>query len=91
MHRRERPGRQKGANLDASSNRSVYLSGLRAVRQRRGLTQREMAALAKTGQQTVCRLETLRRGAYPKTIRKLAAALGVAPAELMRDHRAEQE
>ena len=67
----------------------MYLAGLRSVRQRRGLTQRELAARAKTGQQTVCRLETLRRGAYPKTIRKLASALGVAPAELMDDHRAE--
>ena len=67
----------------------MHLAGLRSARQRRGLTQRELAARAKTGRQTVCRLETLRRGAYPKTIRKLASALGVAPAELMRDHRAE--
>ena len=67
----------------------MHLSGLRSVRRRRGLTERELAALAKTGQQTVCQLETLLRGAYPKTIRKLASALGVAPAELMDDHRAE--
>ena len=80
---------RKEQNLDASNGRSVRLAGLRSVRQRRGLTQRELAALAKTGQQTVCQLETLRRGAYPKTIRKLASALGVAPVELMRDHRAE--
>lgn len=67
----------------------MLLAGLRSVRRQRGLTQRELAARARTGQQTVCQLETLRRGAYPKTIRKLAAALGVAPAELMRDHRAQ--
>ncbi len=74
--------------MDASNKRSVHLARLRSVRQRRGLTQRELAARAKTGQQTVCRLETLRRGAYPKTVRKLAAALGVTPAELMDDPRA---
>ena len=75
--------------MNASNRRGVHLARLRSVRQRRGLTQRELAALAQTGQQTVCRLETLRRGAYPKTIRKLASAHEVPPAELMRDHRAE--
>jgi transcriptional regulator with XRE-family HTH domain len=75
--------------LGTSNTRSVHLAGLRSVRRRRGLAQRELAALAQTGQQTVCQLETLRRGAYPKTIRKLASALGVAPAELMDDHHAE--
>ena len=67
----------------------MQLAGLRSVRRRRGLTQRELAARAKTGQHTVCQLETLRRGAYPKTIRKLASALRVPPAQLMDDHRAE--
>jgi len=67
----------------------VHLPGLRSVRQRRGLTQRELAARAETGQQTICQLETRQRGAYPKTIRKLASALKVPPAELMGDHRAE--
>jgi hypothetical protein len=37
------------------------------------------------GQGTICKLETLRRGAYPQTLQKLAVALGVAPADLVDD------
>jgi len=66
-----------------SSNRGILLPGLRPARQRLGLTQRQLAARAGTGQQTICKLETLRRGAYPQTLQKLAAALGVSPAELV--------
>ena len=65
------------------SNRGVPLPGLRAARQEAGLTQRELAARSGTGQGTVSKLEILRRGAYPRTIRKLSAALGVAPAALV--------
>ena len=68
-----------------SSNRGIPLPGLRAARQRLGLTQRQLAARAGTGQQTICKLETLRRGAYPRTLQKLAAALGVSPADLVDD------
>ena len=66
-------------------DRSIYLSGLKPARQRLGLTQRQLAARAGTGQQTICKLETLRRGAYPQTLQKLAAALGVSPADLVSD------
>ncbi len=68
-----------------SSNRGIHLPGLRPARQRLGLTQRQLAARARTGQQTICKLETLRRGAYPRTLQKLAAALGVSPADLVDD------
>ena len=37
------------------------------------------------------RLENGLRGAYPVTLRKLAAALGVSPAELVREPRPGQE
>ncbi len=67
------------------SNRGIPLPGLRPARQRLGLTQRQLAARAGTGQQTICKLETLRRGAYPQTLQKLAAALGVSPADLVGD------
>ena len=72
-----------------SSNRGIPLPGLRPARQRLGLTQRQLAARAGTGQQTICKLETLRRGAYPQTLQKLAAALEVSPADLV-SHRVDQ-
>ena len=65
------------------ANRGIYLPGLRPARQRLGLTQRQLASLAGTGQGTICKLETARRGAYPQTLRKLAVALGVSPADLV--------
>jgi hypothetical protein len=43
-------------------NRGIYLPGLRSARQRLGLTQRDLAARARTGQHPICKLETLRRG-----------------------------
>ena len=65
------------------ANRGIPLPSLRAARQRLGLTQRELAARAGTGQGTICKLETLSRAAYPQTLRKLAGALGVTPADLV--------
>jgi transcriptional regulator with XRE-family HTH domain len=67
------------------SNRGIYLPGLRPARQRRGLTQRQLASRADLGQGTICKLETLQRGAYPKTLRKLAVALEVSTADLVDD------
>ncbi len=63
--------------------RGIPLPGLRPARQRLGLTQRQLAARAGTGQHTISKLETLRRGAYPQTLQKLAVALGVSTAELV--------
>ena len=71
------------------SGRSIPLLGLRAARQKAGLTQSELAELAGVARGTVHRLETLERGCYPRTLRKLATALEVAPARLVRDHRPE--
>jgi len=65
------------------ANRGIYLPGLRPVRQRLGLTQRQLASQAGTGQGTICKLETLQRGAYPQTLQKLAVALGVSLADLV--------
>lgn len=64
-------------------NRGIPLPGLRACRQGRGLTQRELAGLAGISTGTVYRLENARRGAYPATVRKLATTLGVTPARLV--------
>jgi transcriptional regulator with XRE-family HTH domain len=64
-------------------SRSILLTALAAHRRRRGLTQRQLGELAGVAHTTVQQLESLRRGAYPQTLRKLATALGVAPEELL--------
>jgi transcriptional regulator with XRE-family HTH domain len=65
------------------SSRSILLTALAAHRRRRGLTQRQLGELADVAHTTVQQLESLSRGAYPQTLRKLATALGVAPEELL--------
>ena len=64
--------------------RSTPLPGLGGHRRRRGLTQRQLGELAGVAHTTVQRLESLKRGAYPQTLRKLAIALGVEPIDLLR-------
>jgi transcriptional regulator with XRE-family HTH domain len=64
-------------------SRSTPLPGLAAHRRRLGLTQRQLGELAGVAHTTVQKLETLQRGAYPKTLRKVATALGVAPEDLL--------
>jgi DNA-binding XRE family transcriptional regulator len=64
-------------------SRSIPLPGLTEHRQRRGLTQRQLGKLAGVAHTTVQQLESLRRGAYPQTMQKLATALGIAPEELL--------
>jgi transcriptional regulator with XRE-family HTH domain len=66
----------------SGNSRSTLLPGLRAARRKRGLTQRELAALAGTGAGTVSDLESGRRGAYPRTIRRIASALETEIAKL---------
>jgi transcriptional regulator with XRE-family HTH domain len=63
--------------------RSTPMPGLGAHRRRKGLTQRQLGALAGVAHTTVQQLESLKRGAYPQTLRKLALALGVASEELV--------
>jgi transcriptional regulator with XRE-family HTH domain len=64
-------------------SRSIPLPGLAVHRRRRGLTQRQLGELAGVSHTTVLQLESLRRGAYPQTLRKLASALVIAPEELL--------
>ena len=68
---------------EGCQNRSTPLPHLREMRQSRGLSQRELGRLARVSAGTVYRLENQVRGAYPATVRKLAAALGVSPADLV--------
>jgi transcriptional regulator with XRE-family HTH domain len=67
------------------TSRSTLLPALAEHRRRRGLTQRQLGELAGVAHTTVQQLESLKRGAYPKTLRKLASALGVAPEELLHE------
>jgi transcriptional regulator with XRE-family HTH domain len=57
------------------TSRSVLLPGLRQARQRLGLTQLELGELAVVAKGTIWELEVGRRGAYPRTVRRLAKAL----------------
>lgn len=61
---------------------TVYLPGLRRVREERGLSIRELAGEAGISHDSVWRLETLRRAAEPKTRRRLARALGTTIRDL---------
>jgi transcriptional regulator with XRE-family HTH domain len=64
-------------------DRSVLLPGLRQARQRSGLTQRQLGTLAGVGKGTIWELEVGRRGAYPRTVRRLAKALETEVADLV--------
>jgi transcriptional regulator with XRE-family HTH domain len=64
-------------------SRSTPLVALAAHRRRRGLTQRQLGELAGVAHTTVQQLESLRRGAYPQTMQRLAHALGVEPKDLL--------
>jgi transcriptional regulator with XRE-family HTH domain len=62
----------------------VDMEKLRELRRRRVLTMEELAQAANVGLNTVWRLEHGVMGAQPRTIRKLARALGVEPEELVK-------
>jgi len=64
------------------SSRSTLLLALNGHR-RRGLTQRQLGELADVAHTTVQQLESLTRGAYPRTMQKLATALRVEPKDLL--------
>ena len=57
---------------------------LKALRHQRVLTLRELEQRSGVAYNTIWHLENGKRGAQPRTIRKLADALGVAPEELVR-------
>ena len=61
----------------------MHLPRLAEWRRRRALAQRDLAAASGVGASTVNRIEKGHQAARPSTVRRLAAALGVDPAELM--------
>jgi transcriptional regulator with XRE-family HTH domain len=66
-----------------AEGRSTPLPGLAKHRRRHGLTQRQLGELSGVAHTTFQKLESLSRGAYPQTLRKLAIALGVEPGDLV--------
>ena len=61
----------------------VELPHLRGLRQRAVLSQEQLAERSGVARDTISKLETGRRKAYPTTIRKLAAGLEVEPGLLL--------
>jgi transcriptional regulator with XRE-family HTH domain len=64
---------------------------LRRLRRERALSQRELQDMTGIAHDSISQLETGKRQAQPKTIRKLAEALGVEPKELMKGENGGQE
>jgi transcriptional regulator with XRE-family HTH domain len=69
------------------NNRFTEVDGprLRRLRRERALSQRELSRMTGIAFDTISRLETGKQRAQPRTIRKLAEALGVEPRELMKE------
>ena len=61
----------------------MNLPRLRRIRQGAVMSQEELAERSGVARDTISKLETGRRGAYPSTIRKLAAGLEIQPQLLM--------
>lgn len=55
---------------------------LRALRERQALSLRELSDVSGVNYNAIWRIEVGRTGAQPRTVRRLAEALGVAPHEL---------
>ena len=57
---------------------------MRRIRRERALSQRDLSRMTGIAFDTISRLETGKQRAQPRTIRKLADALGVEPKESMK-------
>ena len=57
---------------------------LRELREQQALSLRELSELSGVNYNAIWRIEVGRTGAKPRTIRRLAGALGVRPHELMK-------
>ena len=62
----------------------VNVQRLRDLRRQRVLSMRELEEMSGVSYNTIWRLETGKTGAQPRTIRKIAQALRVDPAELVK-------
>ena len=59
---------------------------LRNIRERQALSLRELSGLSGVNYNAIWRIEVGRTGAQPRTVRRLARALGVEPHELMKGY-----
>ena len=62
----------------------VNVRRLRELRRQKVLSMRELEEISGVSYNTIWRLETGKTGAQPRTIRRIAGALGVDPAELVK-------
>ena len=69
------------------SSRFTKIDGerLRQLRREQALSQRDLSRITGIAHDSISQLETGKRDAQPRTIRKLAEALGVEPKELMKE------
>jgi transcriptional regulator with XRE-family HTH domain len=65
----------------------VNVQRLKELRRERVLSLRELEERSGVSYNTIWRIEDGRQGAHPRTVRKLAQALGVDPKELIREAR----
>ena len=63
----------------------VNVERLKELRRERVLSLRELEEKSGVTYATIWRIEDGRQGAHPRTIRKLAEALGVQPSDLIRE------
>ncbi len=66
------------------TNMEVNVERLKELRRKRVLSLRELEHKSGVSYNTIWRIEDGRQGAHPRTLRKLAEALGVEPAELVK-------
>jgi transcriptional regulator with XRE-family HTH domain len=62
----------------------VNVERLKELRRERVLSLRELEEKSGVSYNTIWRIEDGRQGAHPRTIRRLADALGVRPSELVK-------
>jgi transcriptional regulator with XRE-family HTH domain len=63
----------------------VNVERLKELRREQVLSLRELEEKSGVSYNTIWRLEDGRQGAHPRTVRKLAQALGVEPKELIKE------
>lgn len=67
-----------------SARMEVNMQRLRELRKLKVLSMRELEERSGVSYNTIWRLETGKTGAQPRTIRRIAEALGVDPSELVK-------
>ena len=58
---------------------------MRQLRRERALSQRDLSGITGIAHDSISQLETGKREAQPRTIRRIADALGIDPAELVKE------